>query len=220
MLRQSNTSIPSKTLHGLVAYHISQHVNILLDQQDENDTDDGGNVVIGQQPKPSEVFLSFLYRYGSTLNSYSGELVNESARTDIKSAIAAVGSCSNEEEASSSLDHCTNLFHLCWETLLTRLRAPSDSSHETITTTATSSTNEGDAFNLSMAGNNNTNNSSFSTTGAVLFGAGVDYDTGNDNEANCNNCSSILSPLIDVPRLHSERYECLETANSLHESVV
>lgn len=168
--------LSSRTIHGLVAYHLSQY----FDGGDTGDDD----------PSPSKVLLSFLYRYGATLSTFRGDiLVDESARTELSHTTTlflpngALAVDMSSQAMASSVELCTNVFHSGWETLVSRLRSA---------TTDTSTVNKADSL----------------TPVGVLFG-GCSEANGNNR-----NIDWILSPLIDVPRLHRVRYDGHEHAQN------
>ena len=89
----------SYKLYVLVAYHIERHLSL------------------GGRDMPGEIFLSFLYRFGK-INPRSATYTRLSQYDPIRTA-------NGDAEADLSnvflLDHCVDLFAMCWMRLHARL---------------------------------------------------------------------------------------------------
>ena len=181
--RQSSGGIPSQTLHLLVLYHIQCHIELQ-----------------GGSDRPGEVLLSFLFRYGATFASFTGEAIEDLARTDLARdeplplAFVGVGGerCTAEIDLShvAMLESCIGLFHSCWEGMLDRLR-----------TAASNAADEQDASSSAFAG-------------TILFGGSDD-----NGKAYLVNGGEhwLLGALIDAERLHEDRHEALERAQHCYD---
>lgn len=96
----------SYKLYVLVAYHIQKHLEL------------------GGRDRPGEVLLSFLYRFGCALHSYSGTKTPPSTHTALSRFVPV--KCRDGTVADLSnvflLEHCVSLFRGCSNRLMQNLR--------------------------------------------------------------------------------------------------